>query len=818
MQLALRGAPILLCFSTVPTPHYKVRRVSRKAGRTAQRAVQYAERGGYYASRADDVLGRGHAGPSLGDWSQVDAAEWRRDAVVARTRQANVPFELSTEGQMRVGQRHADWLRATFGIAAGFTLQAPANKPGSDQRNTHFHFYETTRTVDDAGNLGEKVRRLDLAHTVHMARQNYEDAVNEELRREGLSIRLDLRSFEKQGRLEKPLGRVPIIEFQRGRRGEPNTPNYNLNQAQLAHRAIARKNRQDAEKYEHTRRAITARLLSRRSTRRTPGRRAAGRTLDQARPRESVASSGLPAHRPGAAQLRHGDDDRGTQAPRPLAAAEPGHQRRPEPALPGVDGGRVADRDRGRGRAAAAHPGADGVGDRGQDSREPTLLPDVAAAPAVVRIDTLLGRTYFAQAQAIEAARTNGERDVPLCLADGSPLPADTFDRTRLRLSTIESANLTPPLPAPAPAQIHFHDLDPMKPADQIMLTNARRTVDLPGFLAAHGFTPNAEKDTRNHRILDGPGGQKVRVTVARSGDWVWEDLHSQGGGNIYHACTRLLGLTHGQAMGTVRKTVAAPPPPLIYGRGRTTATPRPPRTPDALGESGRRYLSGERLLHPDTLDAFNHALRQHERGVIFCHNRHGDGEERGPDGYRHFYGGQHDGEGRGRSLWVAAPHGSQEPPAQIIVAESGISGLSAWEMLDADAQPHTAIASTGGRFSAAGEAKLERVLARMVEHHREQGAPVLVDATDMGEKPTETRTAWLRDLAERTGAIYYRAVPTQEGVTDWNEELAALKAAREAQEAAQNAQRTASYLLPPEEQNDEQESAKIGGGGGIGR
>ena len=56
------------------------------------------------------------------------------------------------------------------------------------------------------------------------------------------------------------------------------------------------------------------------------------------------------------------------------------------------------------------------MGDRGQDSREPTLLPDVAAAPAVVRIDTLLGRTYFAQAQAIEAARTNGERDVPLCL------------------------------------------------------------------------------------------------------------------------------------------------------------------------------------------------------------------------------------------------------------------------------------------------------------------------------------------------------------------------------------------------------------------
>ena len=86
------------------------------------------------------------------------------------------------------------------------------------------------------------MRRLDLAHTVHMARQNWQDSVNGELCREGLAVRLDLRSFQAQGRTEIPLRRVPIIEFVRGRRGKPDTPFYDYNQAQLEHRAIAAKN------------------------------------------------------------------------------------------------------------------------------------------------------------------------------------------------------------------------------------------------------------------------------------------------------------------------------------------------------------------------------------------------------------------------------------------------------------------------------------------------------------------------------------------------------------------------------------------------
>ena len=136
-----------------------------------------------------------------------------------------------------------------------------------------------------------------------------------------------------------------------------------------------------------------------------------------------------------------------------------------------------------------------------------------------------------------------------------------------------------------------------------------------------------------------------------------------------------------------------------------------------------------------------------------------------------------------------ATPHASQEPPEHIVVAESGISALSAWELLPAAYQAGTGIVSTAGGISHAGREKLEAVLLKMVAHHG-AGVPILVDATDVGEKSTEARTAWLTALAERLGVQYQRAVPQTEGLTDWNEELQAGKAnGWQPQEATQQPQ-----------------------------
>ena len=78
----------------MPTPHYriepisrgsmrggKVRRPARLGGSMAGRII-YIIRGGDLASRADEVISHGSVGPQMGDWSCVDRAERRKDAIV----------------------------------------------------------------------------------------------------------------------------------------------------------------------------------------------------------------------------------------------------------------------------------------------------------------------------------------------------------------------------------------------------------------------------------------------------------------------------------------------------------------------------------------------------------------------------------------------------------------------------------------------------------------------------------------------------------------------------------------------------------------
>ena len=355
-----------------------------------------------------------------------------------------------------------------------------------------------------------------------------------------------------------------------------------------------------------------------------------------------------------------------------------------------------------------------------------------------------------------------------------------------------------------------------LRPNDQELIRQAKRTVDLAGFLAEHGFTVAIDKDSRRHRVLDGPGGQRVRVTQAASGDWVWADLRGQDGGNIVHACQRLLGMNFGRTLGALRKATKNPPPALPVARmnpAAATGQPsHPPRSLRVVGDRGRRYWK-LRHLDASTLDAFAHAICENAAGsIVFPHDNSGDGEERG-ENWRSFYGSRDDGAHRGRSLHIAVPQDTQEPPERLIVAESGISGYSAWEMLPEELRPTTGVASSGGQFSEAGRIKLERALRRMVEHH---GNPILIDATDTGEQGTVARTAWLKRLAEHVGAQYFRAAPDAK---DWNEELANAKAgiqetAQTDQEADSSSQSAEAYVLDPEEPDGPQAGPGPGRGG----
>ena len=346
----------------------------------------------------------------------------------------------------------------------------------------------------------------------------------------------------------------------------------------------------------------------------------------------------------------------------------------------------------------------------------------------------------------------------------------------------------------------------------QALIDRAKREVDLPGFLAEHGFVTVPEKDSRLHRVLAGPAGERVRMRKVRTTDeWVWEDLRAGSGGNIVHACQRLLHLTFGRTVAAIRKALASPPAAVPFSRGgRTSAvstTPRqqrPPRTLPPLDEQGRRYLTETRRLDPATVDTFAPFLAENQGAVAALHNEAHDAEEKG-EGTTRFTGSAEDGPGRGRGLWLAVAD-QERAPEQIIVADSFLDAMSAWESFAPELRSTVAVASTGGRPSAAGEDKLRRSLARMVEIHPEI-VPVLLDASDVGETDENRRAAWLQKLAEETGTVYRRLAPSQG--KDWNE---CLMATKRAQEAARTDADVSAYLSAPDEPEEPSQGVRSGG------
>ncbi len=455
------------------------------------------------------------------------------------------------------------------------------------------------------------------------------------------------------------------------------------------------------------------------------------------------------------------------------------------------------------------------MGDRRAD---PTAQP-LRQRVTVVRIDTLFGSTYHARAQDIEDARAKGQTNVPLCLADGSPIPTGSSDRNRLRLSTIEVADLTVLEPSPARApSTNDHE----KMTDEELIETAKLKVDLAGFLATHGWIA-APGDTRDWRKLAGPGGQQILVHRAEgTNHWTWYILPDKAQtGTIIDACQNLLGMTWGRTLGTLRKTLKTPPSalPLHHG-GRPSAKvatfppagSRPARTLDPLGTVATEFLTTNRCLDPVTVEAFAHWLRADpDDGHLVCpHNEQGDGEEYIPlpDGStrKRFTGAMRDGEGRGRSLWHAKPK-DHEPIQVVVVNDTALDAVSAWQCLDPATQPETMVISTAGNFSAAGEKLLPLLIQQLHDERNRtgtvQGKLTLVDASDVGEAGTEEREGILQAIAAAMEMRYVRWEPT-EGCKDWNEVVQAAKREQEAQEAAWQAESMAAYLAPKEDALEE--------------
>ena len=363
------------------------------------------------------------------------------------------------------------------------------------------------------------------------------------------------------------------------------------------------------------------------------------------------------------------------------------------------------------------------------------------------------------------------------------------------------------------------------------LITRAKTQIDLPGFLALNGWRAVPGKDTALHRFLVGTGGERILVNrAAASGHWVWRDLaDATKRGTIVDACEQLLGFSRRQMFGVLRRTLRELPPALPLARGTLThAVPvaaerlsRPPRQLAPLGEQAVAYLTRERCLDPATVAAFAYRLRSNPHGhLVAPHNGDGDGEERG-EGWRSFVGSRDDGARRGRSLWHARPHGGGLVTI-ILVAESVIDALSAWQALDAEKRSRTLLVSTAGSLSEAGKAKLMRLVREAQQEQSRAGGRgkiVIADASDVGEAGTQAREDALYSLSAYLGAGYERLSPPTG--KDWNEAVVSQRNFAQAQWAAQQSDALQTPFYPnavEEEHQDERHECGLGAGRGHGR
>ncbi|MEA0941051.1 MobQ family relaxase [Xanthomonas campestris pv. campestris] len=131
-------------------------------------------------------------------WLQAEAAENRKNSVVAREFEVALPHELSDEQRSDLAIAIGQALVARY----GFAVQASIHSPGSrDGLNHHVHLLATTRRLTSDG-FAEKTRELDGGASgkieIEWVRHTMASTINEHLAAAGIDARVDHRRLEVQ--------------------------------------------------------------------------------------------------------------------------------------------------------------------------------------------------------------------------------------------------------------------------------------------------------------------------------------------------------------------------------------------------------------------------------------------------------------------------------------------------------------------------------------------------------------------------------------------------------------------------------------------
>ena len=241
--------------------HYSAKVIGRSTGRSvtacaAYRAAQdihdsttgldhkYSRRGGVIES---EILTPDDAPDWATDrailWNTVEAKETRKDAQLAREVEVSLPHELSHEQRRALLGSFAQDRYVSKGMIADISYHAPGK--GGDDRNYHAHILLTLRPLNDHGEFANKNRDWNHKQNLVQDREAWAEALNLALERVGSQDRVDSRSFEERGKLEKPTKHLGPDATEMERRGEETRIGDENREAEYWNRELAELEQQE---------------------------------------------------------------------------------------------------------------------------------------------------------------------------------------------------------------------------------------------------------------------------------------------------------------------------------------------------------------------------------------------------------------------------------------------------------------------------------------------------------------------------------------------------------------------------------------------
>ena len=200
--------------------HFSVKTISRSNGRSAVACAAY--RSGeklvcdFYGKEQDytkktgveftEIYAPENTNTELTNrqklWNEVEKAERRKDALLAREFEIAFPGELNAEQRKNMLNELCQNLVKKYGVIVDAAIHAPHTDSGSDERNYHAHIMFTTRSINEHGDFSAKkyrdFSRDNGTETVSHWRESFAELCNQHLEKNGFDERVDHRSYEDQ--------------------------------------------------------------------------------------------------------------------------------------------------------------------------------------------------------------------------------------------------------------------------------------------------------------------------------------------------------------------------------------------------------------------------------------------------------------------------------------------------------------------------------------------------------------------------------------------------------------------------------------------